>query len=65
MIHGLAVPPNDNAPVAHLVAAACGDGNIRIWDLEKVLSTFICITAGACVFLKGLRAPLYLLQTKA
>lgn len=43
MIHGLAVPPTDDAPAAHLVAAACGDGNICIWDLEKVVSISVCI----------------------
>lgn len=43
MIHGLAVAPTDDAPAAHLVAAACGDGNIRIWDLEQVCSISVCI----------------------
>lgn len=36
MVHGLAVPATDEAPAAHLMAAACGDGHIRIYDLEKV-----------------------------
>lgn len=36
MIHGLATPPTADCPAAQLVAAACGDGTISIWDLDKV-----------------------------
>ncbi|KAL3150547.1 hypothetical protein ABBQ32_000361 [Trebouxia sp. C0010 RCD-2024] len=38
MIHGLATPPSADCPAAQLVAAACGDGTITIWDLDKDLS---------------------------
>lgn len=36
MIHCLAAPPTADCPAAQLVAAACGDGTIAIWDLDKV-----------------------------
>lgn len=36
MIHCLATPPTADCPAAQLVAAACGDGTVAIWDLDKV-----------------------------
>lgn len=36
MIHALAVPPTSDSPAAQLVAAACGDGTVSVWDLDKV-----------------------------
>lgn len=36
MIHCLAAPPTADCPAAQLVAAACGDGTVAIWDLDKV-----------------------------
>lgn len=36
VIHGLATPPTADCPAAQLVAAACGDGTVTIWDLDKV-----------------------------
>jgi len=37
MIHSLAIPPTSDCPATQLVAAACGDGTIAVWDLDKVL----------------------------
>ncbi|KAL0024585.1 hypothetical protein WJX77_000559 [Trebouxia sp. C0004] len=39
MIHSLAVSSNSECPAAQFVAAACGDGTIAVWDLDKGLST--------------------------
>lgn len=39
MIHNLAVAPTTDCPAAQLVAAACGDGTLVVWDLDKGLST--------------------------
>ena len=36
MIHNLAVAPTADCPAAQLVAAACGDGTVVVWDLDKV-----------------------------
>ena len=36
MVHSLATPPKSDPPAAYLVAAACGDGTIAIWDFDKV-----------------------------
>lgn len=36
MVHCLATPPTAECPAAQLVAAACGDGTVAIWDLDKV-----------------------------
>jgi len=36
MIHSLAVSSNSECPAAQLVAAACGDGTVAVWDLDKV-----------------------------
>ena len=36
MIHSLAVSSSCECPAAQLVAAACGNGTIAVWDLDKV-----------------------------
>ncbi len=36
MIHSLAVSSSSEGPAAQLVAAACGDGTVTVWDLDKV-----------------------------
>ena len=36
MIHSLAVAPSVDCPAAQIVAAACGDGTIAAWDMDKV-----------------------------
>lgn len=42
MIHSLAVPPTSSD--AQLVAAACGDGTIVVWDMDKVCTARLPIT---------------------
>ncbi|DBA93092.1 hypothetical protein WJX79_009275 [Trebouxia sp. C0005] len=39
MIHSLAVSSSCECPAAQLVAAACGNGTIAVWDLDKGRST--------------------------
>ena len=36
MIHSLAVSSSSEGTAAQLVAAACGDGTVAVWDLDKV-----------------------------
>ena len=36
MIHSLAVSSSFEGTAAQLVAAACGDGTVAVWDLDKV-----------------------------
>ena len=38
MVHALAAPPPSDSP-AHMVASACGDGSIALWDFDKVRQT--------------------------